>query len=147
MNHVTYGTRMNESCHISIYSQIAAYRHVTHTNTSSDHQVQITPLQIRQPLPTHVCLHMSGELQHTATHCNTLQHNATHCNTLQHTATHCNTLQHTATHCSTLQHWFDCICQVDCNTLQHNATHCNTLQHTATHCNTLPTHCNIVLTA
>ena len=48
-----------------------------------------------------------GEVECTATHCNTLQHTATHCNTLQHTATHYDTLQRSATHCNTLQHTLD----------------------------------------
>ena len=60
-----------------------------------------------------------GQVQHTATHCNTLQHTATH--TLQPTATH--TLQPTATHC---------------NALHHTVLYCNILQLTSRHCHTLP---------
>ena len=59
MSCVTYGTYLQEWCHILPWSQ--------HCNT----------LQ-------HTATHYNT-LQHTATHCNTLQFTATHCNTLQHT--------------------------------------------------------------
>ena len=75
----------------------------------------------------------AGDLQHTATHCNTLQHTTTHCDMLQHTATRCNA-QQTPPVVRTSDGY---VGWIDVGVLQQTATHCHTLQYFATHCNVL----------
>jgi len=87
---------------------------------------ELAPKTLRQHAATHYTAEKgltAGDLQQTATLCNTLQHTITHCNKLQHTAAHCSTLQHTPP--QKLQH-----------TASHHTTRYNTLHCTATHYNT-----------
>ena len=105
-----------------------------------------------------LCLRLDmGNLQHTATGCNTLQHalypaakirlsDTGGLHTLQHTATHYNTLQHTFQIWDQMARAFTANYGARNNKLQHTVKQCNTMQqHIATHCNTLwltVTHCN-----